>query len=125
MVIQWIAREIESFVAWGLCCRAQPSFPFVLCGFRQNTRRGTQSRVKVGPAEPIARGNRDGAGPILLWFPSCVTVQMVSYRSAFLPPSQMLGSLPLLFLPLSHPHHHLEAFVHSSTEKPECLAGSG
>lgn len=102
MMIQWLAREIESFVACGLCRRAQPSFPFVLCGFRQNARRGTQSRVKVGPAEPTARGSRDGAGPILLWFHSSVTVQMVSYRSAFLSlPARCWD--PSLYS-FSHPH---------------------
>lgn len=69
MMIWRLAREIESFVAYGLCCRAQPSVPFVLCGFRQNTR-GTQSRVEVGPIEPTARGNRVGQVPFSSGFPT-------------------------------------------------------
>jgi len=70
MMIWWLAREIESFVACGLCCRAQLSFPFVLCGFRQNTRRGIQSRVEVVPIEPTSRGNRVGRVPFSSGFPT-------------------------------------------------------
>ena len=92
-MIQWLAREMESPGACGLGCSAQPSFLFVLRGSRQGGHSGPSEGGSCGAS--TGRGNGDVAGPVLLWFPNSVKMQMVAHRSTFPSlPARHWGSLP-------------------------------